>query len=65
MCAAYNTPQTPTTTLSSHPALIRVTSNNSSTVSKYKLSKARMSIGRTINCDISIDEDLILSPIFR
>ena len=65
MCAAYNTPQTPTTTLSSHPALIRVTSNNSSTVSKYKLSKARMSIGRTINCDISINEDIVSEPHFE
>ena len=65
MSAAHDTFQQPTIALSKQQALIRVTSNNSSIVSEYKIQKYRTSIGRGSSCDIPINEDLVSEYHFQ
>src|SRR5215472_17066842 len=67
MCATHNTPQRqePTIAIFRQQATIRVTANNSPIASEYTLKKSKMSIGRNLNCDIPIKNDLVSEYHFQ
>jgi ABC-type multidrug transport system ATPase subunit/pSer/pThr/pTyr-binding forkhead associated (FHA) protein len=63
MWVRNNTAQENTTKLKN--PLLRVTSNHSPIASEYQLEKNITSIGRSTNCDVPINENIISDPHFQ